>query len=346
MGKRPTIQMVAERAGVSRGTVDRVLNNRSYVKEEIRVRVLDAIAEVGYMSPREVHRQTLQEDFPPLRLGVLLPNWTDYFRPEVLRGIAAAQDELREFNVEIILDECRTDVPGEAGERLDALIAKGVRGIALCAINDLSIESKASALVDQGIPIITFNSDLPNSKRVCFVGQNYNKSGRIAAELVSKCIPPQGRVLAMCGNLEFDGHRRRLTGFCERMHEKGFPSDRIEIIETYNDYHVTYRKVTESLSHTPGLAAIYMANQSVEGCTAAVAAAGKTGEVRVVVHDLSENTRALLESGGGDCAISQNFFRQGYLPLKLLRELLHLGKQPETDQTNTSISIICSQNMD
>ena len=111
MGKRPTIQMVAERAGVSRGTVDRVLNNRSYVKEEIRVRVLDAIAEVGYMSPREVHRQTLQEDFPPLRLGVLLPNWTDYFRPEVLRGIAAAQDELREFNVEIILDECRTDVP-------------------------------------------------------------------------------------------------------------------------------------------------------------------------------------------------------------------------------------------
>ena len=188
----------------------------------------------------------LQEDFQPLRLGVLLPNWTDYFRPEVLRGIAAAQDELREFNVEIILDECRTDVPGEAGERLDALIAKGVRGIALCAINDLSIESKASALVDQGIPIITFNSDLPNSKRVCFVGQNYNKSGRIAAELVSKCIPPQGRVLAMCGNLEFDGHRRRLTGFCERMHEKGFPSDRIEIIETYNDYHVTYRKVTES----------------------------------------------------------------------------------------------------
>ncbi len=346
MGKRPTIQMVAERAGVSRGTVDRVLNNRSYVKEEIRVRVLDAIAEVGYMSPREVHRQTLQEDFPPLRLGVLLPNWTDYFRPEVLRGIAAAQDELREFNVEIILDECRTDVPGEAGERLDALIAKGVRGIALCAINDLSIESKASALVDQGIPIITFNSDLPNSKRVCFVGQNYNTSGRIAAELVSKCIPPQGRVLAMCGNLEFDGHRRRLTGFCERMHEKGFPSDRIEIIETYNDYHVTYRKVTESLSHTPGLAAIYMANQSVEGCTAAVAAAGKTGEVRVVVHDLSENTRALLESGGVDFAISQNFFRQGYLPLKLLRELLHLGKQPETDQTNTSISIICSQNMD
>ncbi len=346
MGKRPTIQMIADRAGVSRGTVDRVLNNRSYVKEEIRARVLDAIAEVGYMSPREAHRKTLHEDtFAPLRLGVLLPNWTDYFRPEVLRGIAAAQDELRQFNVEILLDECQTDVPAEASERLDALTAQGVRGIALCAINDITIEAKASALAEQGIPVITFNSDLPNSRRICFVGQNYNKSGRIAAELVSKCIPARGRVLAMCGNLEFDGHRRRLTGFCERMHEVGFSSDRIEVSETFNDYHVTYRKISETLAHTPELAAVYMANQSVEGCAAAIADAGRTGTVRVVVHDLSENTRALLQSGGVDFAISQNFFRQGYLPLKFLRELLQLGHTPDPDQTNTSISVICSQNM-
>ena len=43
MQKRPTIQMVAERAGVSRGTVDRVLNNRSYVRADVRERVLNAI---------------------------------------------------------------------------------------------------------------------------------------------------------------------------------------------------------------------------------------------------------------------------------------------------------------
>lgn len=348
MAKRPTIQMVADRAGVSRGTVDRVLNNRSYVKEEIRVRVLEAIAELGYMSPREAHQQTLTEErvFAPLKLGVLLPNWTDYFHEEVLRGIAAAREELRAYNVEILLDECQTDVPSETNARLDALIAQGAQGVALCAINDITIEAKASALVEMGVPVITFNSDLPNSKRICFVGQNYNKSGRIAAELLSKCIPPNGRVLAMCGNLEFDGHRKRLTGFCERMHEIGFPSSRIEIIETYNDYHVTYRKVTETLARTPGLAAIYMANQSIAGCAEAVAAAGKKGEVRVIVHDLSDNTRELLRSGGVDFTISQNFFRQGYLPLKCLRELLQLGQQPDADQTNTSISVLCSQNID
>lgn len=348
MGKRPTIQTVAERAGVSRGTVDRVLYNRSYVKEEIRERVLAAIAETGYLSPRELHKQAVQEteNFPPLKLGVLLPNWTDYFRPEVLRGIAAAQEELRAWQVEVLLDECRTDEPGEAVQRLDALTAQGVQGIALCAINDLMLEAKASALTDQGIPIITFNSDLPDSRRVCFVGQNYNKSGRIAAELVSKCIPRHGQVLAMCGNLEFNGHRRRLEGFCERMHELNFPSSQIEITETFNDYHVTRRKVAETLARTPGLSAIYMANQSIVGCAEAVEAAGRKGDVRIIVHDLSDQARALLANGGIDFTISQDFFRQGYLPLKLLRELLHLGRRPDPDQTATSISVICSQNMD
>ena len=59
MGKRPAIKDVAERAGVSRGTVDRVLNGRGGVYEPVRERVLKAIDELGYMSPREKHRQEI-----------------------------------------------------------------------------------------------------------------------------------------------------------------------------------------------------------------------------------------------------------------------------------------------
>lgn len=347
MGKRPTIQMVAERAGVSRGTVDRVLNHRSYVKDEIRARVLEAVAELGYLSPHEFHSQEIgAEAYPPIKLGVLLPNWTDYFRPEVLRGIEGARGELSPLGAEIFVDECQTDDPDEVIQRLDTLVSRGVQGISLCAVNDFSIETKVTALVERGIPVITFNSDLPNSKRLSFVGQNYIKSGRIAAELISKCIPRTGRVLAMCGNLEFDGHRNRLAGFGARMQELRFSNSQIEVMETYNDYYFTCRRVTEVLERTPNLAAIYMANQSVPGCAQALKAAGRETDICLVVHDLSDNTRALLQSGCVDFAISQDFYRQGYLPLKCLRELLHLGREPEKDQTNTYISVICSQNMD
>ncbi|HAL59277.1 MAG TPA: LacI family transcriptional regulator, partial [Sarcina sp.] len=45
--------MIAEKAGVSRGTVDRVLNNRSYVKADVKERVLKIAKQMGYVSQRE-----------------------------------------------------------------------------------------------------------------------------------------------------------------------------------------------------------------------------------------------------------------------------------------------------
>lgn len=119
MGKRPTIQMVANHAGVSRGTVDRVLNHRSYVREDVRVRVLQAVQELGYLSPHELHRQAL--GLTPLQLGVILPNWSGYTKSEFLRGIIAARAELQEAQVDVIIRECQTDIPGEVNRPLAKL---------------------------------------------------------------------------------------------------------------------------------------------------------------------------------------------------------------------------------
>ena len=249
MNKRPTIQTVAERAGVSRGTVDRVLNNRSYVRADVRERVLDAIRETGYLSPREAHRQTADrpQNYSPVKLGVLLPNWAGPFREEVTRGIESARTTLSGRHAELRVCICETDIPGEVIKFLDELVDWGAQGIALCALNDITIEAKVGELADNGIPCITFNSDLPNSRRLCFVGQDYAKSGRIAAELLTKCIAPDARILALAGNLEYNGHRTRLDGFCSHMREKGFSAAQIDIGETYNDYRVTYNKVMAAL---------------------------------------------------------------------------------------------------
>lgn len=87
---------------------------------------------------------------------------------------------------------------------------QGVEGISLCTINDSRIVEKIGLLKEKSIPVVTYNSDLPDSERICFVGQDYNKSGRIAAELVRKGTAKSSDVLAAVGNLEFNGHRTRL----------------------------------------------------------------------------------------------------------------------------------------
>lgn len=346
MSKRATIQTVAERAGVSRGTVDRVINNRSYVSAEVRARILKAIEEVGYVPARRIQPPEETTEFAPIRLGVLRPNWTGPFKSEVSSGIADARRELAPCHVEIRVCVCETDLPVECIEHLDALADWGAQGIALCALNDISIEAKVGELADRGIPCITFNSDLPDSRRLCFVGQDYAKSGRIAAELLSKCVPHDARILAMVGNLEYHGHRTRLDGFCARMHELGFTAAQIEITETYNNYRLTCDKVRQALHNTPDLAAIYMVNRSVTGCTDALRQAGAADRIRVVAHDVSVRTKLLLQEGSLDFTITQDMYRQGYLPLILLRELLHKGKHPQEDQLSTRIAIICSQNID
>ena len=331
MNKRPTIQTIAELAGVSRGTVDRVLNNRSYVRADVRARVLNAIQETGYLSPKEAHRQAAEAKLPlkPVRLGVLLPNWSGPFH----------EDEVR-------VCTCETDIPRETIELLDELVNWGAQGIALCALNDISIEARIGELAEQGIPCITFNSDLPNSRRLCFVGQNYTQSGRIAAELLSKCVPKNARVLAMAGNLEYDGHRTRLDGFCEHLKKKGFSSSQIEIEETYNDYRLTYNRVTAALQSDNPLAAIYMANRSVTGCVDALKAAGMDQQVRVIAHDMSPRRKQMLLDGSLDLTITQDLFRQGSQPLRLLADLLQKNIQPENSNEGSKISIICAQNIE
>lgn len=345
MGKRVTIQQIAQIAGVSRGTVDRVLNHRSYVSEDVRKRVEDAIAATGYVSPREAYRQEAEAARPPLKLGVLLPNWEGQFLQEVRQGIDQARRELESQNVQLLIRRCRTEIPREAVDLLDQLAEEGAGGLSVCALNDPAIRACVDGLTEAGIPCITFNSDLPESRRLCFVGQELYKAGRMAGELMSRCVRPGETVLATVGNRRFDGHSQRLGGFLARMEERGFSPARILTAETFNDYQTTYAVVTQALTEHPDLAGIYMANLHVAGCVEAVRAAGARGRVRVICHDINESIRRMLLDGGVDFTIPQDFRRQGYLPLILLRNLLREGRQPDQEQLGSQIGILCAENV-
>ena len=275
-----------------------------------------------------------------------LPNWAGPFREEVTRGIERARTTLSGRHAELRVCICETDIPGEV-INFDELVDWGAQGIALCALNDITIEAKVGELADNGIPCITFNSDLPNSRRLCFVGQDYAKSGRIAAELLTKCIAPDARILALAGNLEYNGHRTRLDGFCSHMREKGFSAAQIDIGETYNDYRVTYNKVMAALK-APRRRPTPSTWRTVRSRPASM----RFPRRRLYRPRPRHRTRYVSPAAPRCCASMarpdhhRDMFRQGSQPLILLCDLLQLGTQPGRDQLSTSISIICAQNID
>nr|WP_325211553.1 LacI family DNA-binding transcriptional regulator [uncultured Oscillibacter sp.] len=346
MRNRPTIQKVAELAGVSRGTVDRVLNDRPHVKEAARKRVLEAMRELGYVSPREVYRRQADAAFRPLTLGVLLPNWEGQFRTEVTQGVHRACEELESSHTRVLIRRCGTDLPQEAVELLEDMRDEGAEGFAVCAVNDPAIQSWIAARAAEGVPCVTFNSDLPESGRTHFVGQDIRQAGRVAAGLLYKCVSGRGPILATAGNLKFDGHRQRLDGFRERLAELGFPEEQVIVRETCNDYETTLRVVGDALEKWPDLRGVYMANLSVSGCCAAIERAGRTGRVHVVCHDINESIRRLIRSGAVDFTIPQDLNRQGYAPLLLLRDLLRKKKPLEPEQFQGRIDILCAENLE
>lgn len=348
MGKRPTILMVAERAGVSRGTVDRVINGRAYVRGDVRERVMQAMREVGYVPLRMDKAQALGmvPAARPLTLGVLLPDWSGHFLKEVTMGIEEARRLLADFGVRILVDQCETEIPDECLEKLDKLLAGGAEGVALCTKDHPAIRARIDELAERGVPVVTFNSDVPISRRVCFVGQDVPRSGRVAGELMSKCVPPGSRVLAAVGNLEFDGHKQRLMGFLDQMEERGFAREQIEVVQTYNDFAMSYERVRGALRRLPDIAGVYMANHSVTGCAEAIREEGRQGQIRVVSHDVTGGSRRLLRDGALDFVIAQDLRRQGYRPLTLLYDLLRREEQPGELSESPSLRIVCSQNLD
>ena len=70
---RATIKMIAERAGVSIGTVDRVLHDRPYVKEEVRRRVLEVMENKHY----EPYQQIIQRKKTQYPVGIFLRRRSD-----------------------------------------------------------------------------------------------------------------------------------------------------------------------------------------------------------------------------------------------------------------------------
>jgi LacI family transcriptional regulator len=335
--------MIADRAGVSRGTVDRVLHNRPNVNPQKRQQVSKLLKELNF-APNPAAR-ALALKVKNMKIAALLPYWTGFFQEEVMRGIEDARRELRNYNIDILIDRCETELPEECIDKIDKLLSKGVHGIAVCAKNLVPIQKKLASVVQSGIPVVTFNSDIPQSGRLCFVGQDLIKEGRIGGELMSKLLSPDDRVLIVCGNLEFYAHRSRVQGFCDRFRDLGMGKEKYTVVESNNDYNITFQKVLEYLTEKNHINGIYMANESVSGCVAAIEQSGTTKKIHVVCHDASSTTTGFLRGGMIDFVIEQNMYRQGFVPFEIITDLLIEGKRPEQDIDYSRIHVICAENI-
>ena len=320
-----TAQWIAEQCGVSRGTVDRVVNGRPNVAPEVRERVQKMINEYGYKTPAQ--RQAARAGRGAYRIGVILPSWDAFFIRRMREGIRVAVHNRGLNDVSVLVEELKNRSHRSYFEAIGRLEERGIDGLIMTAPDTVAMSEEIDRLVQGGVPVVTCDSDVRQSRRLYHIGQDMVKSGRVAAGLLAPYITG-AEVLVVTGNREFTAHGLRVRGFLDRIHEIFGGTVNAQVIESVEQYELTYDGVMHHLRSNPRLRGIYMANESVRGCMDALERAHPARKVHVVCHDLTPHARQYLEDGRLDFIIDQDFSAQTTRAIEVLAHTLRTGEPP------------------
>ena len=210
-----TAQQIADLAGVSRGTVDRALHNRGRVNPEVKEKIQKIALELGY-KPNLIG-QALVRSKQDFKLGVILQSTETPTMQIVRAGVQRAAEELAASGVELIMRENRGLDTEMVLEHIEELVSQGVQGLAIAPNNSPEIRQCIDELYEQGIPVITFNSDAPGSRRLAFIGMDNYRAGQTAAGLLRLMLPEGGKVLPLAGHLNNTAHNNRLNDLWIRL---------------------------------------------------------------------------------------------------------------------------------
>lgn len=333
-----TIRQIAEAAGVSRGTVDRALNNRGRIRPELAEQIKKIAEEMGYR-PNQLGR-ALSMSKNNIKIGVILQASETPFMHEVLKGIEDAKKEVDNLGGTVLL--CKIPHISEADtiQAMEYMHREGVSAIAMVPIEEESIKRQINLFVEEyKIPIVTFNSDAEDTKRLCFVGQNAFQCGRAAAGLMGQLIGPKGKTAVISGYRSNPSLSNRVLGFASEM-EKRYPG--IEIVDTQYCYEDNQRadQITEKImDQNPDLSGIYMTSHGEEGVCRALKRRGMAGKIKVIANDFMGKNYQLLKEGSIHFLIGQDAYIQGYEPVMILFRMLFHGEEPKGERQYTEIYI-------
>ncbi|WP_283673667.1 LacI family DNA-binding transcriptional regulator [Butyricicoccus sp. Marseille-Q5471] len=333
-----TAQWIADQCGVSRGTVDRVVNGRGNVAPEVRERIQKVISECSYRTPAQ--KQAERAGRGAYRIGFIMPSWDAFFIRRMREGIRTAVQHRGVNDAVVLIEELKNRSSRAYFEAISRLEAREIDGLAIAGPDTMQMAEELDRLIASGIAVVTCNSDVPNSQRLYHVGQDLIRSGRIAAGLLAPYVGDGGEVLVVTGNREFTAHSMRVRGFLDRLHEMfgvRVPSNVIECIEQYD---LTYDGVLEQLRRNSHIRGIYMATESVRGCMDALERAKPAKHIHVVCHDATPHARQYLAAGRLDFVIDQDFAAQATRAVEVLAHALRTGETPKQTIEYIHTSII------
>lgn len=282
------------------------------------------------------------------RIGVIAKSQSNPVFQAARTGALDAGEELSKKLGADVKVEWRTPVNEDAQQQaqyVEQLASQGFDGIAISASDANVLTAAVNSAIDRGVVVITFDSDIPASKRLAYYGINDEEAGRSVMRELSKAMGGKGgKIAILSGNQNATNLNARVKGVKDELatlKDKGFTlKDVYYTKETASDAAALVQQVQTANPDIVGWAMVggwpLFTQNALDGVYEKAAI--------VSVDHLPEQLN-YVKNGQVAALIGQDCYGWGYQSVVMLVDKLHNNKSPEKVINNFPLSVVTKANV-
>ncbi len=347
MAEKIRIKDIAERAGVSVGTVDRVLHERPNVSKPAREKVEKALKEMNYQPNMYASALAYNKSYT---FYLLIPKHeSEAYWEEIEEGARKCEETRRDFHIDLEILFYERSNEESFREQGKAIVEAKPEGVIVVPSSLMATRELTEQLHELNIPFIMLDSYMPDLKPLSFFGQDSFCSGFFAAKMLMMIACKEKEIMLMRqtknGMVASKQQDNREVGFRHYMHDH-FPGVKIIDLDLPLDGTRTeYSKMLERY---------FNLHPDTHHCITLTSKAHIVGDfllktnrrdVQIMGYDMVEKNARCLREGSISFLIAQHAYMQGYNCVETLFRALVLKKKV-TPVNYMPIELLMKENVD
>lgn len=331
MNKRVRIKDVAKRAGISVGTVDRVIHKRGRVAPDVKQKVLAVMKELGFQRNPIASALARNESYV---VAVLLPDYNeDPYWEQPFAGVEKARKQIEHFGITVEYHFFELLNPKDFHKKATEVLATKPKAVLFPPLFLKEGQWFLNECDKAKIPCVSINTNIPGSKSLSYIGQDSYQSGVLAARLMNFGASPNGTAII----IDFSRGAPNAKHLVEKKegfndYFKAHPENEIQILtmvmEDFNDKKKLKIFMAEIIRKHPNLTGMFFTNsrayKAIECMSDEV-----IQKIKIIGFDLIDKNLIYLAEDKINFLINQNPIEQGFLGLQTLYK--HLIQHEDID---------------
>ncbi|MFC4403004.1 substrate-binding domain-containing protein [Gracilibacillus xinjiangensis] len=332
-----TAKTIAEQLNISPATVDRVLHNRGGVSPKTIKKVMEKAKELNYTPNKSASFLAKKKQ---VNVAFVFPEYPQYFWKEIEMGIKAALEDMQHygFHIEILKPPHTIEKQMEVVQQI--INSERYDGLVICPTDGIPLTNIIETGIKKEFPIFTFNNDSPTSKRISYVGANYDDAGRLAGELLVKFTGASKKFAVITDEQDTFQMKQKRRGF-EAFSLENNTIDFVKLLRYDNqNAEESLARIKSNITDVDG---VYVACGALAEISVIVKELGENRPI-LIGHDMSNSIYQYLQEDIVTATICQDPYYQGNLALRLAFNYLMLNKAPDREEHIVKLEIVTKGN--